>query len=69
MYSDLNALKQKLDVPAETTFMNYLRLTRNELAHPSSTVMEPSETMLLIVAFLKYYEIQNDFLEFYYENS
>ena len=69
LYADMAVLKQRLDQPAELTFMNYLRLTRNELAHPSSTVMEPSETMLLIVSFLKYYEIQNEFLEFYYQNS
>ena len=69
LYPNLAALKQRLDQPAESTFMNYLRLTRNGLAHPSNTVMEPSETMLLIVSFLKYFEIQNEYLEFFYQHS
>lgn len=69
VYPDLNTLMQKLDSPAETSFMNYLRLTRNELAHPSNTIMEPTETMLLIVSYLKYFGIQNEFLEFYNQNS
>ena len=69
LYPNLKAMKSKMDLPADATFMTYLRQTRNELGHPSGTVMEPSETMLLIVSFLKYFEIQNDFLDFYVQNS
>ena len=68
-YPDLKAPSSQMDDAAQNAFMNYLRLTRNELAHPSKTKMEPSETMLMIVSFLKYYEIQNKFMEFYVNHS
>ncbi len=69
VYPYLKALSPKMDDAANASFMNYLRLTRNELAHPSSVKMDPTETMLLIVAFLKYYKIQNEFLDYYVKNS
>ena len=69
LYPDLKALNPRMDSSAHNAFMNYLRLTRNELAHPSSAIMEPSETMLLIVSFLKYFEMQNQFLDFYANHS
>ncbi len=65
LYPDLNTLSKQMDRSAHYAFMNYLRLTRNSLMHPSSTIMEPSETMLLIVSFLKYFEKQNLYLEYY----
>lgn len=68
-YPDLRALSPRMDISAQSAFMNYLRLTRNELAHPSSVKMDPSETMLLIVSFLKYFEIQNEFMDFYIRQS
>ena len=68
-YPDLKSLSPQMDGAAQNAFMNYLRLTRNELAHPSSTIMEPTETMLLIVSFLKYFEIQNRFIDFYVNHS
>lgn len=68
-YPDLKALSPRMDSAGHSAFMNYLRLTRNELAHPSSAIMEPSETMLMIVSFLKYFEIQNKFLEYYESNA
>lgn len=65
LYPDLNTLSKQMDRSAHYAFMNYLRLTRNSLMHPSSTIMEPSETMLLIVSFLKYFEKQNLYLAYY----
>lgn len=69
LYPDLKKLKQQMDLPADANFMTYLRQTRNELAHPSSRIMEASETLLLMVSFLKYFEIQNVFLDFYVRNK
>ncbi len=69
LYPGLKNLSPRMDDSANTAFMNYLRLTRNELGHPSGVIMEPAETMLLIVSFLKYYEIQNDYLAYYATNS
>lgn len=69
LYPELKSLSPRMDEAANNAFMNYLRLTRNELDHPSNMKMEPSETMWMIVSFLKYFEIQNGYMGFYVKNS
>lgn len=68
-YTDLNILMLSLDNPASSVFMTYLRTSRNELAHPKKVKMDASNTMLMIVSFLKYFNIQSSFLDFFANNS
>ncbi len=68
-YDELHTYKAQLDSGAQDAFMNYLRMTRNSLAHPSQHVMEDAETMLLIVSYIAYFKRQQNFLQYYIINS
>lgn len=67
-YSDLHVYKTQLDSHAQNAFMNYLRMTRNSLAHPAQYVMDDAETMLLIVSYVSYFKKQQNFLQYYILN-
>ncbi len=47
----------------------YLRLTRNELAHPSGLKVDRVECLSLMTNYIKYCETQHKYLDFYIENS
>lgn len=68
-YPTLQLLKPSLDGAAKTIYATYLRLTRNELAHPTGIRMEKIECLTLLVSFIKYSETQHKYLDFYIANS
>ena len=68
-YPDLNALAPLLDVPAKTVYATYLRLTRNDLAHPSNIKMDRIECLTMLVSYIKYCETQHKYLDYFQANS
>ena len=68
-YPHLQSLKGSLDVPTKSVFATFLRLTRNEVAHPTSFKLEKSETLMIFITYIKYCEIQHKYLSFYKTNS
>lgn len=69
LYPDLNSFKRLIDIPAKSVYATFLRLTRNEVAHPSQLKVEKSEALVLYISYLKYCEIQHKYLVFYQNNS
>ena len=68
-YPILQNLKPTIDAAAKTIYATYLRLNRNELAHPNAVRMEKIECLTMLVSFLKYSETQHKYLDFYIANS
>ena len=68
-YQQLRALSPLLDNPAKAVYATFLRLTRNELAHPSATQMDRIECLTMFISFIKYCETQHKYLDFYISNS
>ena len=68
-YSELKSLQPKLDVPAKSIYATFLRLARNELAHPTDTKMNKIECLTMMICFIKYCETQHQYLDFYIANS
>ncbi len=68
-YPRLRELKPNLDAPAKNIYATYLRLTRNELAHPSCVKMDKTECLTMLVCFIKYSKTQHMYLDFYIVNS
>lgn len=68
-YPDLRALQPTLDGAAKAIYATFLRLTRNELAHPTQTKMDKIQSLTMMVSFIKYCETQHNYLDFYIANS
>lgn len=68
-YAQLSSYAPLLDIPAKTVYATYLRLTRNELAHPSKVQMDRIECLTMLVSFVKYCQTQHKYLDFYTTNS
>lgn len=68
-YTDLHRYKSQLDSHAHDAFMNYLRMTRNSLAHPAQHIMDDAETLMLIVCYVSYFKKQQNFLQYYILNA
>lgn len=68
-YPDLKVLSPLLDGAAKAVYATYLRLTRNELAHPSGLKMDRIECLTLMTGYIKYCETQHKYLDFYVANS
>lgn len=68
-YPQLRDLKPRLDDPAKSIYATYLRLTRNEIAHPSCVKMDRSECLVMLISFIRYCETQHEYLDFYTANS
>lgn len=68
-YPALKALQPALDVAAQPIYATFLRLTRNELAHPTGAKMDKIECLTMLVCFIKYCETQHKYLDFYIANS
>ena len=64
-YPELKEFQPKLDIPAQNIYATYLRLTRNEMAHPSSLKMDRIECLILITTYIKYAKIQHKYLDFF----
>ena len=69
VYPDLFNLKSLLDDPAKATYSTFVRLTRNDLAHPSRARIERIECLMLFVTFTKYFDIQKKYLTYLKANS
>lgn len=68
-YPALKSLQSALDVAAKAIYATFLRLTRNELAHPTDTKMDKTECLTMLICFIKYCETQHKYLDFYIANS
>lgn len=68
-YPQLNSLSPSLDGAAKSVYATYLRLTRNELAHPSQVKLDRIECLTLVTSYIKYCETQHKYLDFYVSNS
>lgn len=68
-YPQLKALKPSLDGAAKVVYATYLRLTRNEMAHPAQLKMDRIECLIMIVSYIKYCETQHKYLDYYNSNS
>ncbi|MBU5317272.1 hypothetical protein KQI30_13530 [Clostridium bornimense] len=51
-----NVLNRNIDKPARSSFVNFIRLNRNEVSHCADIKKDATETMLLFISFLKYCE-------------
>jgi hypothetical protein len=56
-------LKGFVDSSARATFYQFIRLNRNEVSHPNEIVKDETETMLLFISFLKFVELQTEFVQ------
>lgn len=68
-YPALKNLSPSLDVAAKAVYATYLRLTRNELAHPSGLKVDRLECLTYMTSYIKYCETQHKYLDFYIANS
>ena len=69
LYPPLRSLKPAIDNHAKTVYATFLRLTRNEVAHPSDLKLEKDEALMIFVTYIKYCETQHKYLSFYQTNS
>ena len=51
-----------------TSYANFVRITRNQLAHPNDTSMERLEVLMIFISFVKYCETQYAFINFFKNN-
>ena len=63
--SDLKSLNIYLDELANDTYMSYLRLTRNELAHPTALQIDKISALMVFISMIKYCERQYKFINYY----
>ena len=68
-YPTLKSLSPALDNAAKSIYATYLRLTRNELAHPTGLKIDRVQCLSLITSYIKYCETQHKYLDFYTANS
>lgn len=61
-YPEFRALRTSLDISARPIYATYLRLTRNEVAHPANIQMDKIQCLTLITAYIKYSETQHNYL-------
>ncbi|CAI8825870.1 hypothetical protein EMIT0210MI2_12297 [Priestia megaterium] len=47
-----------LDPSARNTFYDFIRLSRNEVSHPSDIIKNETETLLIFISFIKYVKLQ-----------
>ena len=68
-YPQLKSLSPALDGAAKSVYATYLRLTRNEMAHPNQIKLDRIECLTLISSYVRYCETQHEYLDFYISNS
>lgn len=68
-YPKLRSLSPALDGAAKSVYATYLRLTRNEMAHPNQIKLDRIECLTLISSYVRYCETQHEYLDFYISNS
>lgn len=68
-YPVLESLAPSLDGAAKAIYSTYLRLTRNELAHPSGLKIDRLHCLSMMTSYINYCKTQHKYLEFYISNS
>lgn len=58
----------EMDKVATQVYINFTRITRNCLAHPSDTKMERVEVLMIFISFIKYCETQYGFINYYLQH-
>ncbi|MEM4999055.1 hypothetical protein [Priestia megaterium] len=53
-----NAVSGILDPSARNTFVDFVRLSRNEVSHPANIKKDETETLLMFISFIKYVKLQ-----------
>lgn len=67
--SKLKELSKYLDQLANDTFMSYVRLTRNELSHPSEIKTDRITALMIFASFTNYCKRQYIFINYFEANS
>lgn len=62
---NLKSLNVYLDELANDTYLSYLRLTRNELAHPTALQIDKITALMIFISMIKYCERQYKFIDYY----
>ena len=62
---ELKKLNIHLDVLANETYLSYLRLTRNELAHPASIKTDRITSLMIFISLIKYCDKQCKFINYF----
>ena len=63
-FSEITSLMDKL---SSTLYANTVRITRNSMSHPNELKMERTEVLMLFISFIKYCEIQYEFINYFNE--
>lgn len=58
-------LFSKNDKLSARVYANFTRITRNELSHPSQVKMERIEVLMILMTFIRYCEIQYEFINYF----
>lgn len=66
--TSLNNLSKYIDKLASETFMSYMRLTRNELSHPSEIKTDRITALMIFISFINYCERQYIFVNYFKNN-
>lgn len=64
-YPQLKKLHPSLDTPAKEVYATYLRLTRNEMAHPAQIQTDRVSCLVMLTSYIKYCETQHKYMDFY----
>lgn len=63
--TELKRLNIYLDELANETYLSFLRLTRNELAHPTELQVEKITALMIFISLIKYCERQYKFINYF----
>lgn len=62
---ELKSLRGILDELASDTYLSFLRLTRNELAHPTGLRIDRLSALMVFMSLVKYCQRQYKFIEYF----
>lgn len=62
---EFKKLFSRNDKLSAKVYADFARISRNELSHPSQVKMERIEVLMILIAFIKYCEIQYEFINYF----
>jgi len=62
---DFKKITLQIDKVAQKVYLNFTRITRNGLAHPSDTRMDRIEVLMVFISFIKYCETQYALIDYF----
>ena len=65
--SSMDRAKAEMDRLAQQVYTNFIRIIRNEMAHPNDLRMDRTEVLMTFISFVKYCETQYKFIKYYNE--